>query len=339
MDKKMDLSKRYKKLNEKDRLVELNRIVDWECFRNTLNAVRKKKRKSAAGRPPYDVVLMFKVLVLQDLNNLSDDEIEHQIRDRFSFSRFLGLSLEEDTPDAKTIWLFREDLKKHDLMKLLFDNFNDQLNENGYQAKKGQIIDASFVEVPKQRNTREENAEIKSGQVPKQFLENHNVLAQKDLDARWAKKRDETHFGYKDHIVIDSANKFIRDYYITSAEVHDSNLFIDLLSENTAADVWADSAYYSEAHEWILETLEHRSHVNKKAFRNKELSDRDKKANHTKSKIRVRVEHVFGSMANEQGGLVSRVIGSARTHVKIGMKNLVYNIRRFVTLERKTVLA
>ncbi|NIQ15439.1 MAG: IS5 family transposase, partial [Candidatus Dadabacteria bacterium] len=240
------------------------------------------------------------------------DQTEYQIRDRYSFCRFLDLTPHGSTPDAKTIWSFREQLVKLDLMKSLFDDFEYQLTNQGYKAQKGQIVDASFVDVPKQRNTREENKDIKEGQKPKRFEENPNVDRQKDVEARWTKKNDETHFGYKDHIVIDNGHKLIRNYEVTSAEVHDSQVFEEMLTENTSKEVWADSAYYSEERELTLDVMGYRSHVHKKGKRNQPLTERDKKANTRKSKVRVRVEHVFGSMTNEMGGLFFRVIGLSR---------------------------
>lgn len=329
-----DLDVRHKKLNEKDPLVALNQLIDWENFRDTLNRVRDRPRKSHAGRKPYDVVLMFKILVLQHLYNQSDDEIEYQIRDRYSFCRFLGLYPEETVPDAKTIWLFREALSRRDLTVTLFNDFDYQLNEHGYKAKKGQIIDASFVEVPKQRNTRDENKQIKRGEKPQRFKDNPSIEAQKDMDARWTKKNNETHFGYKNHISIDNENKLIRGYEVTSAEVHDSQVFIEILADNSSKDVWADSAYQSEDHEIMLDVMKYRSRVHKKGKRNQPLSERSKHANTKKSKVRARVEHVFGSITNEQGGLHFRVIGLARTKVKVGMMNIVYNMRRLVSLHR-----
>ncbi len=329
-----DLDNRYKKLNDRDPLISLNQLIDWENFRDTLNKVRAKVRKTSAGRKPYDVVLMFKVLVLQHLYNVSDDEIEYQIRDRYTFCRFLGLSPEGKIPDAKTIWLFREQLVKGDLMTELFNDFDYQLNEQGYKAQKGQIVDASFVDVPKQRNTRDENAVIKEGSIPQRFKDNPSIGSQKDTDARWTKKNNETHFGYKNHAAVDNKHKLIRNYAVTSAEVHDSQVFIEILSENTSRDVWADSAYQSKDHEIALGAMGHRSHVHKKGKRNKPLSEAKKKANTKKSKTRARVEHVFGSITNEQGGLFFRVIGLARTTFKVGMMNVVYNMRRFVTLGR-----
>lgn len=331
-----DLDDRFRKLDEKDPLVHLDKLIFWEAFRPTLLEARKKERKSNAGRKPFDELLMFKVLILQHLYNVSDEQIEYQIRDRYSFCRFLGLSPSDTVPDAKTIWLFRESLVQADVMKRLFFTFDVQLDEQGYSAKKGQIVDASFVDVPKQRNTREENEQIKNGEIPERFLENPNVAAQKDLDARWTKKNDEVHYGYKDHTVIDNKNKLIRNYEVSSAEVHDSNHFEDLLTDNTSKDVWADSAYRSEAHEEALAEQGYRSHVHRKGKRNKPLTEREKQGNKTKSRIRARVEHVFGSITNEQGGLFSRVIGMPRNAMKIGMMNIVYNMRRFVFLSRQS---
>ncbi len=329
-----DLDDRFNKLNERDPLVGLNKLIDWENFRGTLSKIRKKNRKSKAGRKPYDVVLMFKVLVLQHLYNLSDDEVEYQIRDRYSFCRFLERSPEGNIPDAKTVWIFSEQLVSHNQIGELFLDFDYQLDEQGYKAKKGQIVDASFVEAPRQRNSRDENKQIKEGLIPSRFKENQNVKSQKDTDARWTKKNNETHFGYKNHVSVDNAHKLIRNYEVTSAEVHDSQVFIEVLADNTSGDVWADSAYRSEEHELMLESMGYRSHVHKKGNKNKPLTDRENKANTRKSKVRARVEHVFGSIKNEQGDLYTRVIGLARTKVKVGMMNVVYNMRRFVTLNR-----
>lgn len=190
-----DMSERMNKLAEMgDPLVGLKAQINWEAFRTDLNRVHDKERKNNAGAKPWDVVLMFKILVLQQLNNLSDDRTEYHIRDRASFSHFLGLQMEDKVPDAKTIWLFRERLKERKLMEVLFNRFHEQLAQRGYVARAGQMIDATFVEVPKQRNNREENALIKEDAVPIEWgsEENKNMLAQKDTEARWTKKNNET---------------------------------------------------------------------------------------------------------------------------------------------------
>lgn len=329
-----DLDNRYQKLNERDALLWLDQLIDWQSFRETLQKCREKPRKSEAGRKSFDVVMMFKALVLQHLYNLADDELEFQIRDRYSFCRFLGLSPEDKVPDAKTIWLFRELLTNNGQIKELFYAFDAQLEEKGFKARKGQIVDASLISAPIQRNSREENAQIKQGETPARFDENPNVKRQKDVDARWTEKNGQSHYGYKDHVAIDNEHKLIRDFEVTSAEVHDSQVFFQLLGENSSRDVWADSAYRSFDNEILLEAGDYRSHVHTKATRNHPLTDREKAANRKRSKTRARVEHVFGSMENEQGGMFIRVIGLARAKTKIGLMNLVYNIRRCVSLCR-----
>jgi IS5 family transposase len=246
-----------------DPLPKLKKLVDWERFRPELEAVRDKEHKSNAGRKPFDVVLMFKVLVLQSLYNLSDEKIEFQIRDRISFMRFLDLSLGDAVPDEKTIWLFREQLTEAGLIKRLFEEFDAFLGEKGFSARKGQIIDASIVEAPRQRNSREENRQIKEGQTPQDWSEHKK--RQKDTDARWTKKNGQNHYGYKNHINVDVKHKLIRDYEVTPASVHDSQVFEELLDEdNSSRDVWADSAYRSEEKLKGLKERNYREHLQRK---------------------------------------------------------------------------
>lgn len=334
-----DLDDRYKKLNERDALLGLDKFIDWEGFRETLQRCREKPRKSGAGRKAFDVVMMFKALVLQHLYNLSDEELEFQIRDRYSFCRFLGLNPEDRVPDAKTIWLFREQLTEKRLIKALFDDFEWQLEEEGFKAQKGQIVDASLVSAPIQRNSREENAQIKRGEIPQRFEANPHVKRQKDVEARWTEKNGQKYYGYKDHLVIDNEHKLIRNFEVTSAEVHDSQVFFELLSENSSKDIWADSAYRSEENELMLKAGGYRSQVHRKGYRNQPLNKRAQQSNRRKSRIRARVEHAFGSMENEMGGLFIRVIGLARAKTKIGLMNLVYNLKRCVSLCRRALSA
>lgn len=315
--------------------------IDWEAFRPELKRVHEKDRKSQAGAKPFDVVLMFKILVLQQLHNLSDDGIEYQIRDRFSFMRFLGLQLEDRVPDSKAVWTFREKLKNLNLVEALFARFHEQLAAQGYVARAGQMIDATFVEVPRQRNSREENAQIKEGQVPEAWdkPEAQAKRRQKDTDARWTKKNDEKHYGYKNHINADAGNKLIQSYSLTHAAVHDSQVFDVLLDQATDTDgnkraVYADSAYRSKAQEQRLADADIESQVCEKGTCGKPLTEEQKLSNRTKSKVKARVEHVFGAQA-AMGGHVVRTIGLQRANVKIGLMNLVYNMQRLLQLIKR----
>lgn len=201
-----------------DQLEVLNGAIPWEEYRGRLADAREKERKSNAGRPAFDVVLMFKVLILQTLYNLANGQVEYQIRDRLSFSRFLGLGTEDQVPDATRVWRFRERLRELELTEVLFDRFDDFLARAGFQAKAGQIVDASIVAVAIQRNRREENAQTKAGDVPADWSEAKRE--QKDLDARWTKKNDKSFFGYQNHPSVDAKHKLVRSYKVTPANVH-----------------------------------------------------------------------------------------------------------------------
>lgn len=152
-----------------DPLEAIAALVPWENFRVDIEAVvltPDAEKKSSAGRKPFDAILMFRMLILQSLYNLSDEQIEYQVRDRMSFTRFLGLEFEDDVPDGTTLWLFCEKLAQAGLVEKLFERFNQYLNAKGYIARGGQTVDATIVPVPKQRNSREENETVKRGETP-----------------------------------------------------------------------------------------------------------------------------------------------------------------------------
>jgi IS5 family transposase len=284
--------------------------------------------------------MIFKALVLQALYNLSDDQAEYQLRDRLSFMRFPGLELEDTVPDAKTLWLYREALGKAGAVEELFDLFDGLLKDKGYLAMGGQIIDATIVSAPKQHNSGEENETIKEGETPEDWKSKPAKNRQKDKDARWTKKHERSYFGYKNHIGVDRRHKFVRRYVVSDASVHDSQKFEDVLdASNTASDVRADSAYRSAEIEEKLAECGLKSRIHRRACRNRKLSEAQKAANTTRSKVRARVEHVFADQKNGMGAELVRTIGIVRARCKIGMTNLVYNMRRFVCLERMAAAA
>jgi IS5 family transposase len=342
-----DLQHRYEGLDAKsDPLVAILAAVPFELFRVKLKTALIKgglrrsddDRKSGAGRKPWDEVLIFKVMVLQALYNLSDDQMEYQLRDRLSFMRFVGLGLEDTVPDAKTLWLYREALAKAGAVEGLFNLFDGHLKAKGYLAMGGQIIDATIVPAPRQRNSRDDNATVKSGKTPTQWEKKPAKNRQKDKDARWTKKHGRSHFGYKNHINIDRRHKLVRRYAVSSAAVHDSQKIDDVLdANNTGSAVWADSAYRSQEIEAKLAERNLKSQIHRRGGRNKPLTARQEAANKTRSKVRARVEHVFGNQHNSMGGKLVRTIGIVRATVKIGMQNLAYNMRRLVVLERSAL--
>lgn len=340
----LDIDTRHAKLSGYgDPLERLNQVINWEIFRPVLAKIDTKKRKSNAGRKPTDRILMFKLLILQRMNNLSDERLEFQVADRLSFMRFLGLDLGASVPDARTVWAFREELKEYDLVDELFSTFNQALLGEGIELKSGQIIDATFIPVPIQRNTKEENASIKAGNVPQEWsdqIQATNKLAQKDVDARWTKKGGVSHYGYKNHANVDQKTKIITKWTSTDASVHDSQEFEAVLRspQEGGADVSADSAYRSDESQELLTKGGYNSRIHERAYRGAPLTEAQKASNKEKSKIRARVEHVFGHMQTSLGGMLIRSIGELRAKVNIGLMNLTYNLSRVEMLIRKKVV-
>jgi len=328
-----DLQARLDKISSNgDPLIAINQVVPWEMFRSELESLKNDGPpvKSPAGRKPYDRVLLFKMLIIQSLYNMSDDQLEQQTLDRLSFHRFLGLSLGDRVPDAKTIWLFREWLKENDLARRLFDKFESYLSLKGLKAKQGQIMDATVIKVPKQHNSARENQGLKEGRGEEIKTEwKPAKRSQKDTDARWGRKGDESFFGYKKHSNVDVKNKLIRKYTVTSAEVHDSRQAVELLDpRNSNRDVYGDSAYPSGSFLEELEARGYRDQLCRKGQRNKPLTERQKQGNRNKSRTRCRVEHVFAAIKQRCHHVMVRTIGLARAEVKIGLYCLTYNMRR-----------
>ena len=309
-----------------DPLARLNSIVDWQALVPIIDKALGREHAVSAGRKPYPTLFMIKILIFQSLYNLGNEDTERELLKNLLARRFVGLSGRQFGPDFTTIWRFKEALTKAGVIEALHDAFHKQLDEMGFQASKGQIVDASIVEAPRQRNSREENEAIKEGNPPTDWPEAKR--RQKDVDARWTKKNDQNHFGYKNHVAVDVKHKFIRQYMVTAANVHDSQVFLELLAQNTSRDVYADSAYLSEESRERLKALGYRAHLQRKGQKNHPLSAWEKQGNRTRSRIRSRVEHVFGAQLQRAGTLLVRCIGLARASAMIGLRNLAYNMDR-----------
>jgi IS5 family transposase len=326
---------RLSKLTELgDPLMRLSQGIDFEMFRAVLVKKLHVEPRGAGGRRPYDYVLLFKIIILQRYYNLSDDQAEYQICDRISFMRFLGLTIADDVPDSKTIWHFRERLADVGLVEVLFELFVKKLTELNLIIHEGKIVDASFVEVPKQRNGREENKIIKDGGIPEDWKDDPAKLAQKDVDARWTKKNGVAYYGYKNHVKCDEKSKLVTGFTVTDASVHDSREGAGLLSaEDEGQPFYADSAYAGEALEKAYsEDKKVTPQVIEKGCKNKPLTDGQKQTNGLKSKIRARVEHVFGFVENSMNGSFIRCIGKKRAEAVIGLMNLTYNMFRKIQI-------
>lgn len=324
----------------------LKEYLDFEQFRPILEPVfDKTNRKSNAGRKPIDPVLMFKVMFLQRLYGLGDHQIEYQIKDRTSFREFLGILSVDDVPDEKTVWKYKEILSQDGTFDRLFTCFNAYLDQMGLIVNEGKIIDASFVVAPRQRNSRQENEAIKSGDGSKLWQETEddsekekkqkrNKRRHKDIDARWTKKRGETFFGYKNHAKVCRKTKLIRGYDTTAANVHDSQRCASLVNEqDKGEDVWIDAGYVGKEAE--LKAKQVNPIICERPYRGKPLTEEQKQNNRAKSKVRCRIEHVFGFMERTMGGLIFRGVGIVRAAANVALTNLVYNMCRFTQIVRQ----
>ena len=280
-------------------LEKIGNVIDFEFFRNTLESkLLNTEKKNNAGAKPYDVVIMFKIMILQRYYGLGDKQVEFQIIDRLSFKKFLGLESGDKVPDEKTVWLFRENLTNSGVVELLFSQFIQFLEDKNLIFNEGKLIDASFTVAPRQRNTREENEKIKKGEGNDLWNDQPNKKKHKDIDARWTKKNGEKYYGYKNHAKVDSKSKFIKKFAVTDASVHDSQPLDDLLDKSDKGQpLYADSAYTGEKQKKVIRKYRLKNKVHEKGYRGKTLTDKQK------SKTRVRVEHVFGFMEQSMNGL------------------------------------
>ena len=351
------LSEHLEKLSEHgDPLEVLDATVDFEYFRGWLVEGLGYSDGSKGGRPPFDPVSMFKALILQAQHNLSDAKMEFMIRDRLSWMRFLGFDLGGPTPDENTIRLFRNKLTETGTLKRVMKAFDWQLHKKGYIPMAGQIVDASLVPAPKQRNTEDEKAAIKAGKSAADIWpDKPNKAAQKDTQARWTLKiggkiryrPDGTPlpqialpvFGYKSHIVIDRRYGFIRESAVTSASEADGRMLRRLVTtNNTSSEVWADTAYRSRQNEEWLASHMLTSRIHRRKPKGKPMSKATARANGEKSSVRARVEHVFAHQ-KMRFGLFIRTIGLARAETKLTLANIAYNFDRLVFHERRAVTA
>ena len=308
---------RLEKIASKDPLSILSTKVNWEQFRSTVEKAFDEERTSNAGRPSFDRLMMFKILILQELYGLSDDQIEFQLLDRLSFQKFIGQGLNNRVPDAKTIWLFRNTLTKSGVIELLFIKLGKQLERHGLIAKKGLMVDASFARVPIQRNTPQENKQIKAGKPPR--WKKHKAK-QKDIDATWVKKGGQNIYGYKQHIKADLKSKLITNYVVTTASVHDSIILPDLITKKDGGQkLYGDSAYSSEDITGLLEKHKIKPQINKRGYRYKQLTEKDKLRNHKLSSKRCRVEHIFGAIKQKSGQII-RAVGQERVKAKVVLR-------------------
>jgi len=329
-----------------DQLIAMKEKINWEMFREKIEKAIRKADYSKGGRPPWDVILMFKIVMLQQWYNLADENTEYQINDRLSFQRFLGIECGGKVPDCNTIWDFKQALADAGIERELFDLFNELLEAKGIITHSGSIVDATFVTTDKRHTTKKDDKSLKEGDCPHDLHEecakrleegeikdDEHVFNQMDFDARWTKKGNESFFGYKDHVKCDRDSKIITDFTVTDASVHDSQELIDLVNKDDKT-VDLDSGYVGEdiRQEVLGKCPGIELNVCARAYRNHPLTEEEKAFNKIISHRRCRIEHIFGYMTRFMGGLTLRCHGMSRAYRDICNKNLAYNLKRFVCI-------
>jgi IS5 family transposase len=300
-----------RKLNQ--RLDKVDKLVDWRPFEMKLSRIYS----SSVGRPSYPPLLLFKCLLLQAWYSLSDYELEASLDDRFSFRRFVELSVSERAPDHSTFSRFRDQLIAHGVHDQLFKELDRQLESRGLMLKKGTLVDATVIEAaPKKPNQNEDGTAGKSTVDP---------------EADWTKKGGRYLFGYKAHMGVDQGSELIRRTAMTPAHVHDGEMLGQVISGD---EDWAfaDKAYDSKKNHDILESRNIHNGILIKGAGKKKLSGIEKMCNRILSKLRCPVERIFGTLKRSYRYSRARYLGLRKNYLQLTVTSMAYNLRRMEKL-------
>jgi IS5 family transposase len=329
---------REAKLNKLgDALRVMEQHVDFAALAAEVDHAAPRPGRERGGRPPFPTELMVRVLLIQQLFNLSDEQMEFQLLDRLSFQRFVGLRASSQIPDRTTIWTFKERLIQAGASESIFEAVDKQLSKHGYIARGGQMIDASIVQAPKQSLSKDEKELVGEGAMPITWTP--AKCRQKDTDARWTKKHGKSYFGYKVSANADKRYKLVRKIKVSAASEHDTLHFEDVLNpNNTNRNVLADKGYVDGEREDRLTKQRWRMHIQRKGTKDKPISETQQRRNRRIAKTRARVEHVFAGLA-QLGGKAVRSIGLPRATLHLNWKVAAYNLQRLVYLKEARIAA
>jgi len=296
------------KTQSKKSLEIINSTLNWDKLIKPLEKIitKEKKNNSRAGRTTFDLRVIVKCFILQRIYSLSDPRLEEEIADRRSFQIFLDLNSNDSIPDETTICRYREKFSRLGLDKRLFNEFNKQLKKLNQIVGKGTIVDAT----------------IKQAQA--------TVKSNRDNDADFTKKRGKTYYGYKGHIAIDEESEVIKSVEFTKASIHDSSMF-DKLVDYKEESVFADKGYTNKTRSRKLDSKGIFDGILAKGYRNKPLTEADKKLNKLLSQIRNRVERPFAYMKRVLLYDRCSYYDLKRNRFEFTMNALVYNIRKLIT--------
>ncbi len=294
-------------------LQEMDRIVPWKRLRKVVKPFYYQG--VGVGRRPIDLERMLRIYFLQQWFNLSDPAVEEALYDMLSMRAFARIDLgEAGVPDETTICKFRHLLEKHALGKKLFEEVNRHLANCGITISGGTIVDATIIPAPS--STKNQDGE-------------------RDPEMHQTRKGNRWYFGMKAHIGVDSRHKLVHSIVTTAANVHDSKVLSELLHGNETR-VYGDSAYVGKADVIREKSPRARAFINRRAYRNRPLTDADRATNRRKSSIRARAEHVFGAVKGFFGFKKVRYRGLAKNenclNVLFALSNLLMVKKRLLRL-------
>ena len=294
---------------EKSRLSQISNLIDWNPFRQILEEMYDNKSEKG-GRPNFDVILMFKILILQKWYGLSDLEVERQMADRISFMAFLGFP--DPFPDSRTIWLFKQRIAESGKDELVWAELQRQLDSMGLHVKRGTIQDATFIEADPGSSKK---------------LRGEDAKTRRSRDGTWAKKGNETHFGYKLHQKTDIDYCLIREIETTTASLHDNQ--VDLSAKDEI--VLRDRGYFGAEAKGIDFTMKRRTSE-------KHLGELDKERNRLISILRSPGErpHAVIKRVFRMGRVLVTTV--KRVHVELMVTAFAFDLFQLCTLKKAKVI-
>lgn len=286
------------------------KLIPWDQLAKSIADLYPNSKRSA-GRPHWPIKMMLKCLMIQKWYGLSDPQLEEMLRDRLSFRRFVGLGLQEDTPDETTFVVFRRRLREAGHDQTLFNKTFKYLEKQGLILSEGTLVDATIIEAPRGRK-REDGSSTR------------------DQEASYTRKRDRTYHGFKAHIATD-VQGLIKDYRFTTAKVHDSQCMDELIAKEKKA-VFADSAYMDRDRKTRLQNRGVFCGIIERRVRGQdELSYGQQLVNRFCATVRAVVEHPFAWM-HQMGCRRARYRGLRRNAFDFAMLAIAYNWKRSFSL-------
>ena len=313
----------------------INSMVNWARIEKLLRKKLGRSEEPASGASCYPALLMFKVLLLQAMYNLSDEATEEALTDRASFARFVGISLDDDAPDHTTICRFRNLLIQKSLLQKLLDEFNKQLERQGKLIRKGVALDASVIESASRPSKRVDIEKIAKDREEKEGCESTEYKVtttySHDTDAAWLKKGKKSHYGYKIHAAVDTKDGFVLTAHATPANVSDTGQFERLVAEANLPEktrVFADKGYTSKRNSQVLKKRKMKDGIMARAFRNSPLVPRDKRRNRQISNKRYIVERAFGTLKEVHGVARASYLGVLKVQAEFLLSAIAYNLKK-----------